>query len=288
MYISSNYYNRVQLWLEGSANSTGTIFGNISDARSIFVTSFGDIYIDNGNTYGQINRWLINDTNTAPVMYVSQSCSGLFVDINSTLYCSLSSLHQVVVKSFDDPSNSLRNIAGTGCQGSTSNTLYSPVGIFVDINFDLYVADSMNNRIQRFNSGQSYATTVAGSTVLGTIPLLSPTSVVLDADGYLFIVDSDNHRIVGSGPTGFRCVAGCNGYGVGGSASYQLNTPYAMAFDSYGNIFVTDGTNYRIQKFVLVANSCGMYRCTTYLVTRRYKQIRVESVVNLTISSMKF
>ena len=134
--------------------------------------------------------------------------------------------------------------------------LYYPYGIFVDIDFDLYVADSYNHRIQLFQSGQSNGTTVAGIVVPGTITLYYPKSVVLDGDGYLFIVDSNNNRIVGSGPTGFRCVAGCSG--TSGSASDQLSYPRTMAFDSYGNIFVIDTSNRRIQKFALADDSCGM------------------------------
>jgi DNA-binding beta-propeller fold protein YncE len=124
----------------------------------------------------------------------------------------------------------------------------------VDINFNLYVADSNNQRIQMFQSGQANATTVAGGP--GTFILSYPIDVILDADGYLFIVDSGNQRIIGSGPAGFRCIVGCSGYG---SSSYQLAYPQSMAFDSYGNIFVMDNDNSRIQKFVLTADSCGMY-----------------------------
>jgi DNA-binding beta-propeller fold protein YncE len=164
-------------------------------------------------------------------------------------------LHQVVTKSLDDSSNTLKITAGTGCAGSTSTMLYNPCGIYVDINFNLYVADWSNNRIQLFQSGQLNATTVAGTS--GTILLYAPSSVVLDADDYLFIVDCGNSRIIGSGPAGFRCVAGCSG--ASGSASNQLYFPYTMAFDSDGNIFVTDGLNSRIQKFVLNNNVCGKY-----------------------------
>ena len=77
----------------------------------------------------------------------------------------------------------------------------------------------------------------------------------MDADGYLFIVDSSNHRIVGSGPGGFRCVVGCSG--SSGPGSYQLNGPQTMSFDSDGNIFVADSGNGRLQKFLLAQNSCG-------------------------------
>jgi hypothetical protein len=108
-----------------------------------------------------------------------------------------------------------------------------------------------------FQSGQLNATTAAGNGAPGTIILSYPIDVILDADGYLFIVDSDNQRIIGSGLAGFRCVAGCSG--TYGSASNQLFYPQTMAFDSYGNIFVMDTDNSRIQKFFLTADSCGMY-----------------------------
>ena len=65
-----------------------------------------------------------------------------------------------------------------------------PTESFVDISFDLYVADSVNNRIQRFSSGQMNATTVAGNGTSGTIFLKTPMDILLDGDGYLFIVDS--------------------------------------------------------------------------------------------------
>ena len=167
----------------------------------------------------------------------------------------MSDLQQVVAKSLDDPMNTLRTVAGTGCSGSALDMLAYPRGIFVDLSFSLFVADSGNNRIQRFNRGQLNASTVAGNGASGSITLSAPTGIVLDGYGYLFIGDCNNHRIIGSGPKGFRCVAGCtNGPGL---ASNQLRFPEGISFDSYGNIWVADSTNQRIQKFILTSNSCG-------------------------------
>ena len=118
------------------------------------------------------------------------------------------------------------------------------------------MADSGNDRIQLFHSGQLSGTTLAGNGAPGTIPLAYPTGILLDGKGYLFIVDSYNSRIIGSGPDGFRTVAG--GFG-NGNASNQLWTPFSLSFDSDGNIFVADGTNHRIQKFILSTNSCSKY-----------------------------
>ena len=55
--------------------------------------------------------------------------------------------------------------------GSASDRLADPQGIFVDIDFNLYVADNGNNRIQLFLPGQLNATTVAGIGAPGTITL---------------------------------------------------------------------------------------------------------------------
>jgi hypothetical protein len=135
--------------------------------------------------------------------------------------------------------------------------LNAPWGIFVDTNFDLYVADTDNHRIQLFKPGELDATTLVGATVPGTIELGGPTGILLDADKYLFILERYNHRIVGQGPHGFRCLVGCSG--SFGSESNQLKKPYAFSFDSYGNMFVSDDQNNRIQKFLLLINCRSKY-----------------------------
>jgi hypothetical protein len=112
-------------------------------------------------------------------------------------------LNQVVKRWLDDTSTTLTVIAGTNASGSAPDMLNQPYGIFVDINFDLYVADYGNDRIQLFGLGQSYAITVAGNSLSSTtITLDGPTGIVLDGNNYLFIVDRGNSRIVGSGPYG--------------------------------------------------------------------------------------
>ena len=131
-------------------------------------------------------------------------------------------------------------------------------GLFVDVNFDLYVADWGNHRIQLFRQGQQNAITVAGSGSLNvTITLNRPIHVVLDMDKYLFIVDQYNHRIVGSNENGFHCIVGCTG--SSGSSANTLNKPSSMAFDSFGNIYVVDEFNHRIQKFLRLNNTLSNY-----------------------------
>jgi hypothetical protein len=255
VYALDQSNRKIYIWTNNSINPTSIILDILffsfrtRDPVPIFVTMNGDIYIDDVSMKDQVQKWPF-------FMYGNSPCSGLFVDINNTLFCSMSRDHQVVKKWLNDNAKTSSIAAGTGASGSALNKLSFPYGIFVDTNFDLYVADSGNDRIQLFQSSQLNAITVAGAKSLNiTIILNRPTGIVLDADKYLFIVDSNNNRVVRSGPNGFRCIAGCS-YSICSSPN-QLSHPHTLSFDSYGNMFVFDEGNNRIQKFLLSTNSCS-------------------------------
>lgn len=263
VFVPVSRQNRIFVWLNGSGNPTRNISTSSISPYSVFVVSNGDIYFDNGNNNSRVDKWISNTNSTVPAMYVAKACFGLFIDTRNVLYCAINDLNQVVSKSLNSSSNMTTVVAGIGCNGSTSYMLSSPTGIFVDDNFDLYVADSGNHRIQLFRAGLLNGSTVAGTGAINTITLNYPTGIVLDTNKYLFIVDKNNHRIVSSGSTGFRCVVGCSG---GGSSSDQLNYPHAMTFDSAGNILVTDETSRRIQKFILLNKTLSKFELTQNVV----------------------
>ena len=162
----------------------------------------------------------------------------------------------------NDSLSTNKTIAGGEASGSSSTQLSNPKGIFVSTNYTLYVADFGNNRIQRFLEGDLSATTVADNGTTATVILNGPSAVVLDANDHMFILDYFNNRVVGQGPDGFRCVAGCSNTS-GGTAS-QLSQPSGLSFDSHGNIFVVDVNNQRIQKFLLSKNYCGEHTDENY------------------------
>ena len=251
VYAIDRTSNQIQIWLENSSSPTNAISGNLSNSNSIFVDINNDIYVSHGvNLFRRVEKRSYDTNNSAVIMNTSDICDGLFVDVNNVLYCSLYYDHKVVTKSMDTSSDVVTVVAGTSCGGSTYNKLLYPRGIFVDTNLDLYVADSGNNRIQRFRPNRLDAETIEIKGRTGTIQLNEPSAVVLDAEKHLFIVDFKNNRIIGSGPdNSFRCIVGCYG---SGSASNQLSGPINMAFDRHGNIFVVDQNNDRIQKFPLL------------------------------------
>jgi hypothetical protein len=254
IYLADYSIGRVYEWREGSAAVARTTFDDLVQPRSLFVTIDGAIYVDNG-AKGKVEKWALNATKSMVVMNVSSACYGLFVDTANNLYCSLGLENRVVKQSLDDGTNIVKTVAGNGSCGTAFSMICEPRRLFVSINFDLYVADCFNQRIRLFKFGEIIGITVVGDVESLSIRLSCPAAIFVDADGHLFIVEQGNHRIIGSNSNGFYCLAGCSG--LKGGTSDQLNLPFTAAFDSYGNIFVADPYNYRIQKFNLMINTNG-------------------------------
>jgi hypothetical protein len=189
------------------------------------------------------------------MMTFESGCYGLFYDIADNLYCSLYEEHQVVKQSVRANGSTPVIVAGSADARSRSNALYEPRGIFVDINFDLYVADSHNQRVQLFHLGEKNGITVAGNSKTSRIVLSRPTGVIMDANKDLYIVDSVYNRIIRSNSIGFECVVGCSS--ADSSTSYQLWTPTVAAFDNFGNIFVANRAIQGVQKFLLMTDTCS-------------------------------
>ena len=256
VYVTDITSDIIHSWHQGNGTPIQMIKGNLTNPYSLFVTGDNDIYFSNNNGL-QVERSTANSTGRFPVLPLFGDCYSLFIDINNTLYCSLGTFHQVIAKNLEDTTDALKFVIGTGCLGSTTNTLNYPSGIFVDLNFDVYVADTKNNRIQRFRANQLNGTTVVGSRGLFSFSLSSPTDIVLDYDGNLFILDNGNNRIVRSGSNVSSCIIGCSSRSK--RSGNTLKSPRSMSFDSHGNIFVTDQGNKRVVKFILGIDGPGKF-----------------------------
>nr|ACD54717.1 NHL repeat containing protein-like protein [Adineta vaga] len=257
IYGANYEKSEILIWHNDSLTPTKIISGNFSHPSSLFVTLNGDIYIDDGDVGNQVKRLKSNTNTFDNVMNVYSSCYGLFVDINDNLYCSMLYHHQVVKRDLNSPSMEMITVAGTGTKGFNFSELNGPLGIFVDINLDIFVADCSNHRIQLFQSGEKNAKIIVGFdfalSLVKDISLSYPSHVILDSDKYLFIVDRANSRIVGDGPHGFRCLVGCDKESI---QSNQLNLLTTVSFDTFGNMFVVNQVMNRFLKFQFFENSC--------------------------------
>ncbi|CAF0791296.1 unnamed protein product [Adineta ricciae] len=96
---------------------------------------------------------------------------------------------------YDMPETQLSVIAGTGCPGPTLNMLDHPHGIFVDGHFNLFVADTNNNRMQRFAIDQQVAVTFAGESGSTAGQLNSSHMMAFKIYENIFVADMNNGRI---------------------------------------------------------------------------------------------
>ena len=90
-------------------------------------------------------------------------------------------------------------VAGTGAASALAGHLYNPYHVTIDSSNTMYIADTTNNRIQKYVTNAFIATTVAGQAngVLGnaTRDLSGPTFVLLDSNHNFYVSDTGNHRI---------------------------------------------------------------------------------------------
>ena len=160
----------------------------------------------------------------------------------------------------------ITTVAGNGTDGfsgdngpATSAQLHGPWGVAVDSAGNLYVADRDNNRIRKVSNG--VITTVAGNGTVGfsgdsgpatSAQLSLPNSVAVDSAGNVYIADSNNNRVRKVSNGVITTVAGNGLYGYSGdngpATSAHLYTPFGVAVDSVGNLYIADTGNYRIRK----------------------------------------
>jgi len=170
----------------------------------------------------------------------------------------------------------ITTVAGTGTVGFSGDggpainaALGFPNGVAVDNAGNIYIADSLNNRIRKVD-GSGKITTLAGN----GFPLFSgdggpATSagfflcgnaqhqgVVADNAGNVYITDCGDSRIRKIDKAGvITTVAGKGSLGQtgfsgdgGAATAAELNSPYGIALDSAGNLYIADTGNGRIRK----------------------------------------
>lgn len=131
-----------------------------------------------------------------------------------------------------------------GSSGSGDGLFNIPTGVTVDVDENVYVVDSGNNRIQKFTSGGTFLTKWnAADSPFGSFNM--PLAIGAGSVGSIFVADSGNHSIEKFNSTG-AFISLFGGLGSGGG---QFNNPTNVATDLNGNIYVCDRFNNRIQKF---------------------------------------
>ena len=140
-------------------------------------------------------------------------------------------------------------VAGGHGQGFAANQFDGPTDVKLDDAGNLYVADSLNNRVQRWAPGATTGVTVAGGNGKGWAAnqFDQARAIAVDSVGNLYVADEVNDRLQlwTPGATSGVTVAGGDGQGP---AADQFFEPMGVAVDN-GYVYVSDFGNNRVQRW---------------------------------------
>jgi len=158
--------------------------------------------------------------------------------------------------------------AGNTNGNATDARFNNPSGLAADTAGNLYVSDTNNHTIRKVTAA-GLVTTLAGlagskgsSDGIGlSARFSSPTGIAVDNAGNIYVADTGNVTIRKVTPTGgvstLAGFAGLSGAIDGTGNAVRFTTPYGVAVDGAGNVYVADTGNHTIRKGVVASASAG-------------------------------
>lgn len=130
-----------------------------------------------------------------------------------------------------------------GERGSQPGQFQSPMGLAVDREGNLYVADSYNHRVQKFSRDGEVS--VLGEAGADRGQFLFPVGLCVDASLCIYVLEQANHRLQKLSPDGTSMWI----VGHRGNLPGQFVAPAAVCIDKFHNLYIADSGNSRIQSF---------------------------------------
>lgn len=248
----------------GTAGSTGST--TVSPAR--FSEPFGVKTDSAGNVY-------VADTNNNAIRKITPSGTvttlaggnGMGTTDGSGIVAKFSEPHDVAVDSggnvyvTDYMNHTVRKITPAGVvstlAGSAGNSGFvngtgtaarfmSLQGITVDSAGNVYVVDAGNRAIRKITSDGTVTTFAGGSAEL----LAAPRGVAVDSAGNLYVADSNAvKKVTAAGVIStYAGSSGTTGTSDGTTTTAAFNSPWGVAVDSVGNVYVGDTLNNTVRK----------------------------------------
>ncbi|WP_160112161.1 IPT/TIG domain-containing protein [Aquimarina sp. AU58] len=130
-----------------------------------------------------------------------------------------------------------------------------PTGIAIDKNDTLYIVERGNDKVRKITP-QGVVSTFAGNTSgfadgNGTAAQFnSPTGIIVDTAGVIYVADNGNDKIRKITPQGVvtTLVGSTSGFADGTAVSAQFDSPFAITIDTDNHLYVSDSRNHKIRK----------------------------------------
>ncbi len=225
----------------------------------------------NGDPGGDFNDGAGPSSNNPSGVAQFNQPVGVVVDGSGNVYVADSSNHRIRRVT---PAGEVDTLAGTGTGGFVDSADGSakfdgPVGVAVDSDGNVYVADSSNNRIRKIKISMDgvgneviTVSTLAGTGTIGfkdgagnVAQFSNPSGVAVDGSGNVYVVDVFSHSIRKVTPAGeVSTLAGTRtkGFKDGAGNVAQFSNPSGVAVNVAGDVvYVADRQNHRIRKLTI-------------------------------------
>jgi sugar lactone lactonase YvrE len=281
VYVADRYNNKIRkvtatgvvttLAGSGQAGSTDATGTNASFAQpqGVAVDSSGNVYVADfyNHKVRKVTAAGVVTTLAGSGFSGSNEGVGLAASFDLPSGVAVDSSGNVYVA--DTGNNKIRKItaagvvttlAGSGVQGSTDATgtnasFCQPQGVAVDSSGNVYIADTVNNKIRKVTSA-GVVSTLAGINssqdgIGAAATFYLPQGVAVDSSGSVYVAEWGGNKI--RKVTAAGVVTTLAGSGQGGSTdatgtNASFSSPSGVAVDSGGNVYVADSGNNKIRK----------------------------------------
>lgn len=293
-----------------AVDSAGNLY--VADTNNNRVLEFGAPFIACGNTFpcvgGAANMVFGQGgsftTTTCAAVSATSLCAphGLALDSNDNLYVTDANNNRMLeyitpltpskTPGSGDTTADLvfgQGTTGVGAEFTTNdcnhpsstvsaNSLCRPFGVAADTSNNVYVGDTLNNRVLEYNEAANPPVSVTANTVFGQSGVLttkacnspvsadtlcSPQQVVLDSANNLYVADTGNTRVLEFntplttdtiadrvfGQADNMAATSCNFGNTFAPAAATLCDPTGVAVDSAGDLLVADNGNNRVLRY---------------------------------------
>jgi DNA-binding beta-propeller fold protein YncE len=215
-------------------------------------TSQEDPYIKSRQVIPAVTTW--GSEGTAPSQFMAPRAVAAAPD--GSIYVADSRNHRI--QKFDASGKFVLSWGSFGsldANTAVQGTFNEPWGVAVAPDGSVYVADTWNHRVQKFDANGTFIT-MWGKFGQAETPdaFWGPRAVAVDKQGHVYVADTGNKRIAIFDANGLSL----GSIGTGGSDPGQLDEPVGVAVGADGSVFVADTWNQRIQVFTPNA-STGEY-----------------------------
>jgi hypothetical protein len=150
-------------------------------------------------------------------------------------------------------------VAGTNNATGNAARFNFPARVAVDVDSNIYVADSANHAIRKITSAGAVTTLAGLAGTFGTndgtggmARFNQPFGVAVDGGGNVWVADTGNHTLRKITPAGMVTtlagLAGTAGSADGSSTVARFNFPGAVAVNSSNELFVADYSGHTVRK----------------------------------------